>query len=280
MSILFCTKGSPSIRIIPMKGDTPALQLLPFYDKLSHWNKLLLFLASLLVYFLLYHFLPSVLTSATTISSLLPIVVGAYLNGIPGALIAGTLVFPLSYLSLFLKGETDILTIPRLVIIPVVLLVSFIAGLVRRLLTKSLYDQELLRIGSMAAQEGLWDLDLVGETTYYSPRWFSLLGLDEGEMPHTFETFKSLIHPDDLQQTLDSVQSITVQRQTSFSNTFRMKHKDGSWRWILSRGIVAARDKEGRITRMVGGTHGYLRAETNSEYDGISGLSRCLNRPL
>jgi diguanylate cyclase (GGDEF)-like protein/PAS domain S-box-containing protein len=179
-------------------------------------------------------------------------VVGAYLNGIPGALIAGTLVFPLSYLSLFLKGETDILTIPRLVIIPVVLLVSFIAGLVRRLLTKSLYDQELLRIGSMAAQEGLWDLDLVGETTYYSPRWFSLLGLDEGEMPHTFETFKSLIHPDDLQQTLDSVQSITVQRQTSFSNTFRMKHKDGSWRWILSRGIVAARDKEGRITRMVG----------------------------
>jgi diguanylate cyclase (GGDEF)-like protein/PAS domain S-box-containing protein len=262
-----------------MKRVSSALKALPFQSQLPPWSKLLLVALGLAGYFALYHFLPEALTSAITISSLLPIALGAYFYGIPGALIAGVLVFPLTVLSLMLKGETEIFTVPRLVIIPVVLLSSFLAGMVRRVLTKSLYDQELLRIGSLAAQEGLWDYHVLSEEVYYSPRYYTLLGYKDKELPYTFDTFTSLIHPDDLQKTLDSVEAITTNEQDSFSNTFRMKHKDGSWRWILSRGIVAEKSEDGTITRMVG-VHSDISElkqtqsmmEFQAYHDGLTGL--------
>lgn len=98
---------------------------------------------------------------------------------------------------------------------------------------------------------GIWDWNLTTNAVYLSPHWKLHLGYDDADLSNEFETWRSRIHADDLQQTLETVQACLDGTTHQFEFEHRLRHRDGSYRWILSRGSLI-RDLYGAAARMVG----------------------------
>jgi diguanylate cyclase (GGDEF)-like protein/PAS domain S-box-containing protein len=114
-------------------------------------------------------------------------------------------------------------------------------------------NEERLRYALEATNDGLWDWDLTTNQAYFSPRWKEMLGYQEHEIPNQYENWEELIHPDDLAAVLRNLNAHLGNPDEPYELLHRLRHKDGSWRWILTRGR-AHRDAEGKPLRMVG-TH-------------------------
>jgi diguanylate cyclase (GGDEF)-like protein/PAS domain S-box-containing protein len=119
-------------------------------------------------------------------------------------------------------------------------------------------EQEVVRemrdrfeVAMRGTSDGLWDWNLRSDSVYYSPRYFQMLGYEEGEFPHSTATFNELVHPDDANRVWRELQAYLSGNGDHYSCEFRMHHKEGHWRWILGRG-VAIRDEQGTPARMVG----------------------------
>ena len=114
-------------------------------------------------------------------------------------------------------------------------------------------SKERFELAMAGTNDGLWDWDFDSNKLYLSPRWKTMLGYREEELVDHLDTWKALVHPDDRQRALDLVDDLVAGRSQRFETEFRMRHKDGSYRDILSRAFPA-RDANGRPTRLVG-TH-------------------------
>lgn len=101
--------------------------------------------------------------------------------------------------------------------------------------------------------DGLYELNFVSETFYASREFKAMLGYGEDEIADTIDAVMSLIHPDDLPKVLEVRRQYIMRQTPIYANVFRMKHKDGTWRWVLSRG-VGTWDKFGQIRTLIG-TH-------------------------
>jgi PAS domain S-box-containing protein len=110
---------------------------------------------------------------------------------------------------------------------------------------------EQLELITRSSNDGIWVWDLRTNHSYYSPRWKGILGYADDEVPNEFDSWRNLIHPDDLVPTLAALHAYLDGRSPVYSPEFRLRHKDGSYRWILARG-VALRDPDGKPYRMVG----------------------------
>lgn len=103
------------------------------------------------------------------------------------------------------------------------------------------------------AQVGTWELDLGTGFQTVNQRWAGLLGyaLEELE-PVTLDLFERLMHPDDLAD-LKHAQQLTLETgQDSFENELRLRHREGHWVWMLSRGRVVRRAPDGSAQIMAG----------------------------
>lgn len=87
-------------------------------------------------------------------------------------------------------------------------------------------SEERLRLVLEATGDGIWDWDLRTDQTYFSPRYYSMLGYDPDEFPSGCESWRRLANPDDLEAT-DSIIHEALQHHTPFSAQFRMKAKNG-----------------------------------------------------
>ena len=105
-----------------------------------------------------------------------------------------------------------------------------------------------------AVEDGIWDFDPHSGHAYFSPRWLSMLGYEPGELPSTYETWVNLLHPDDRSDAENTIKNFLDHPGDLFSIEFRMRTKNGDWRWVHSRGKTIDRDKAGNISRMIG-TH-------------------------
>ncbi|NQT64285.1 MAG: PAS domain-containing protein [Candidatus Marinimicrobia bacterium] len=114
-------------------------------------------------------------------------------------------------------------------------------------------SEERFELAMEGASDGLWDWDLVKDEVYYSPRWKRMLGYAEGELKPHVDEWKRLMHPEDLERSLETVQNYLAGKSKDYNLEFRMQHKDGHYVDILSRGI-AVRDEQGKALRIVG-TH-------------------------
>lgn len=104
-----------------------------------------------------------------------------------------------------------------------------------------------------ATADAVWEWDLKTGGTWYSPRWFELLGYPNESFPMDFEAWASLCHPEDFQPTMDLIQAeLSDPAHDGYAAEFRMKHRDGHWVWVLGRGRVLSRDAEGRPLFMSG----------------------------
>jgi two-component system cell cycle sensor histidine kinase/response regulator CckA len=122
----------------------------------------------------------------------------------------------------------------------------------RKLAEAALRDsQARTRLLIKAANLGLWDWDLLTNDVYFSPEWKRQLGYDDHELSNEYSTWNTRLHPDDVEATMAAVQGFLAERRPAYDIEFRLRHKDGSWRWILARADVI-RDDTGRAIRMMG----------------------------
>ncbi len=101
------------------------------------------------------------------------------------------------------------------------------------------------------ANVGLWDWDLRTDHVYYSPSWKRMLGYAEDEITSHLEEWHKRIHPDDLQRALTTLQAHLDGPPATCVCEHRLRHKDGSYRWVLARGISLC-DATGKPYRMIG----------------------------
>ena len=101
----------------------------------------------------------------------------------------------------------------------------------------ALQDSETrLRLATEGSNIGLWDWDLRSNAVYFSLIWKRQIGYEEHEISNRFDEWQSRVHPDDLEAALATVQAYVAAPRASYESIFRLRHKDGSYRWILSQG--------------------------------------------
>ena len=98
--------------------------------------------------------------------------------------------------------------------------------------------------------DGLWDWNVIGGEHYISPRWKNLLGYDETELSDHRDYFSEFLHPDDAAAVRQAL-SRHFNAGQPFDIEFRLRTKQGEYRWFRSRG-QAQRDAQGRPVRMAG----------------------------
>ncbi len=101
------------------------------------------------------------------------------------------------------------------------------------------------------SSDGLWDWDVVTNKVYFSTRWKTMLGWAEEDLPNDFSTWEKLLHPDDAARARKAVQDYHDGRLPVYKLEHRLRQKDGTYRWILTRGTVL-RDANGKVLRMSG----------------------------
>jgi len=117
-------------------------------------------------------------------------------------------------------------------------------------------SEERYNLAMSAATDGLWDWNIKTNQNYCSPRWMSMLGYGPKELPHNIEVWESLLHEEDKEYAIAKAQKILAKNPEDqhYEAEFRLRHKDGGYRWILARGRVVVRDSNNRPIRAIG-TH-------------------------
>jgi diguanylate cyclase (GGDEF)-like protein/PAS domain S-box-containing protein len=112
-------------------------------------------------------------------------------------------------------------------------------------------SEERYALAAKGSKDGLWDWNLVSGTIYFSQRWKNMLGYGEEEISDSPEEWFKRMHPDERGRVREQIKSYCAGETAHFQSEHRMLHKDGSYRWMLSRG-VAVRDDRDRTTRIAG----------------------------
>ncbi|KQW46175.1 MULTISPECIES: bifunctional diguanylate cyclase/phosphodiesterase [unclassified Roseateles] len=113
---------------------------------------------------------------------------------------------------------------------------------------------EVWKLALESSGDGVWDWHVQAGIEYFSDRYLRLYGFEPGDVDATPEAFDARTHPDDLAQMDHDREEHFAGRTPVYRNEHRVLARDGTWKWILSRGMVISRDAQGKPLRMVG-TH-------------------------
>lgn len=112
-------------------------------------------------------------------------------------------------------------------------------------------SEERFDLAVQGTDSGIFDWDLKTNHVYFSPRWKSMLGHEEDEISDDYFEWEKRLHPDDREHALATIRAYLEGKSPEYELEHRLRHKNGSYRWILARG-AAVRDKDGIPYRMVG----------------------------
>lgn len=134
-------------------------------------------------------------------------------------------------------------------------------------LFKQLNEKELLarryQVAIENAEEGVWEWDPGLNRMFYSDDWKRMLGYEPNEIANTFEEWERLIHAEDLQKAKAVLAQYTAGEIEKYESEFRMLHKSGTYRWILSRGkIIFIQDNH--LKKVIIGTHVDITEQKNT----------------
>ena len=104
------------------------------------------------------------------------------------------------------------------------------------------------------AGDGVWDWNLQTNAVIFSKNWKAMLGYAEHELSNSLSEWECRVHPEDKDPVLADIQAYLDGKHSTYVNEHRMQCKDGSWKWILDRGMVFSQTPDGKPLRMVG-TH-------------------------
>ncbi|MGD8278360.1 MAG: EAL domain-containing protein, partial [Gemmatimonadota bacterium] len=112
-------------------------------------------------------------------------------------------------------------------------------------------SQERYALSVAGSNDGLYDWDLASSAVYCSPRFKAILGYGEDELDPDPGEIADRVHPDDAERVSSQVVIHLKGLTPHFEDEFRILHRDGTYRWVLMRGVTI-RDRDGRALRMAG----------------------------
>ena len=121
-------------------------------------------------------------------------------------------------------------------------------------------SEERWKLAFEATGDGVWDVDFERGTEMYSAQLMQMYGFTEGEVGEWRLFLDQRTHPDDIPQMQADREAHYSGRTPSYVNEHRVLCKDGSWKWVLTRGLAIRRDEAGRPLRMIG-THTDITAQ-------------------
>jgi PAS domain S-box-containing protein len=122
---------------------------------------------------------------------------------------------------------------------------------------------ERYELAVRGAGVGIWDWDIRTGKLYYSPRWKAIFGYDEKDIGDSLEDWARLLHPDEKDWMLKFLEDFLAGMSPTVTVEYRLRHKDGSYRWIVAHGLVV-RDEQGKACRLVG-SHGDITDRKRAE---------------
>lgn len=131
--------------------------------------------------------------------------------------------------------------------------------------------KERLELVLSCANVGMWDWNPQTNEVVFDDRWAEMLGLVPSELTQTLDDWSLRVHPNDLQSCFDDIADHIEGRSPTYANTHRMRHKNGSWVYILNQGRVTERDAKGRPIRFTG-THTDVTAIIESQRKATEAL--------
>jgi len=115
-------------------------------------------------------------------------------------------------------------------------------------------SEERFKLAMEATSDGIWDWNLTTGELYLSSRYYTMLGYEADEFIPSFEKWMSLIHPCEVKTAREKAGKLREGKAEILEDEFRLKTKNGGWKWILTRGKIVERNKDGIPVRAVG-TH-------------------------
>ena len=88
------------------------------------------------------------------------------------------------------------------------------------------------------APDGFYDWDILTNEAYFSPRWKEMLGYTDVEISSSIDEWTSRLHPEDQGSVSATLHSLLAGNALEYQVEYRLRHKDGSYRWILSQGAI------------------------------------------
>ena len=102
-------------------------------------------------------------------------------------------------------------------------------------------SRERFELAVRGSQDGLWDWDLETDEVFFSPRWKSILGYEDHELANHLDEWSERLHPEERERVLAANYAHINGTTSHYEYEYRLRHKDGSYRWILARGGPARR---------------------------------------
>jgi len=112
-------------------------------------------------------------------------------------------------------------------------------------------SKDRYELAMRGANDGIWDWDLQNDEVYYSQRWKGMLGYANRDVSSSSDEWLKRIHPEDVERLKLDLTAHFKGSTSHFENEHRMLHRDGTYRWMLSRGL-AVLDEDKRATRIAG----------------------------
>lgn len=125
-------------------------------------------------------------------------------------------------------------------------------------------NEERLDAAIKGAKDGIWDWNLVTNEVYFSPQYKKMIGYEDHEMANDFAEWEARIHPEDLPTAKSKVEEYLGGKTDSYEYEFRMKHKNGQYLWILTRGATV-KNEEGKPIRFAGSHTDVTERKKNQE---------------
>jgi diguanylate cyclase (GGDEF)-like protein/PAS domain S-box-containing protein len=129
-------------------------------------------------------------------------------------------------------------------------------------------SEERYSLATKGANDGLWDWDLATNEIYFSSRWESLLGYAPGEISQDPNEWFNRVHPGDRERVNKEITRFLEGNRHNFQTEYRILHKEGNYRWMLSRGF-GSRDPNGKVFRIAGSQSDITERKL---YDPLTGL--------
>jgi len=129
-------------------------------------------------------------------------------------------------------------------------------------------SEERYALAFRGANDGLWDWDLKQGSIYYSERWKEMLGYSSDEFGTQPDDWFNLVHPEELERLKHAVENHLLGQSEALEHEYRALHKDGTFRWLLTRG-VASRGADGQAVRISGSQTDVTRTKA---YDPITSI--------
>ena len=133
---------------------------------------------------------------------------------------------------------------------------------------------ERLNVLLTYSDDGFFDDNFERGICYFSPRWKEIIGYSDSELTNSYETFRSLLHPDDHREVSLALDPLAP-GISPFSMEYRLKHKNGHWVWLEARGVTSA-DHQMRPKRHIGFVSDITKRRQETERLRL--LELCFNR--